>query len=197
MRSTRFIVSLFIIALVSMALLSCAGGKKGLQDVQEGEVPDWFVNTPQDPNFLFAATTATSQDLQLAIDKATTSARAEIGRQTDVKIQALQKRFDEEVGLGQDAQLLQQFTSATKTVVSTSLSGSRVSKQKQVKDGNLWRAYVLVEYPIGAANEALMKQIQNNNQMYTRFRASETFKELDNEVQKYEDFKKQQQQPAP
>jgi len=62
------------------------------------------------------------------------------------------------------------------------------------KDGTLWRAYVLVEYPIGAANQAFMEQVKKNDQMYTRFRASQTFKELDDEVKKYEDFKKQQTQ---
>ncbi|HQT92587.1 MAG TPA: hypothetical protein PL001_11240, partial [Candidatus Kryptobacter bacterium] len=53
---------------------------------------------------------------------------------------------------------------------------------------------VLVEYPIGAANEALMQQIKNNNQMYTRYRASQTFKELQDEVDKYDKYKQQQEQ---
>lgn len=188
----RVTVSILLILGLAIAIFGCASSQKGLSEAATGAVPEWFSNPPQDPNYLFAATTATSQDLQLAIDKAITSARAEIGRQTEVRVKALQKRFDEEVGIGDDAQLLQQFTAATKTVVSTSLSGSRVSKQTQVKDGNLWRAYVLVEYPIGAANEAFMQQIKKNNQMYTRFRASETFKELEEEVKKYEEFKKQQ-----
>ncbi len=86
------------------------------------------------------------------------------------------------------------FTQAEKTIVSTTLQGSKVRSQKIVKDGDLWRAYVLVEYPIGAANEALMQQIKNNNQMYTRFRASQAFKELQDEVDKYEKFKQQQEQ---
>jgi len=76
--------------------------------------------------------------------------------------------------------------------VSTTLNGSHVKSHNISKDGNLWRAYVLVEYPIGAANQAFMDQMKKNDQMYTRFRATQTFKELDDEVKKYEDFKKQQ-----
>jgi hypothetical protein len=105
----------------------------------------------------------------------------------------LQKRFTEETGTAGNAQLLDMFTQAGKIVVSTSLSGSKESKKKIVKDGNNWRAYVLVEYSVGAASEALMQQIKNNEQMYTRFRATQGFKELDDEVKKYEDFKKSQQ----
>jgi hypothetical protein len=184
---------LLFIPILGAAIIGC-GGSQSLQSAGTGDIPDWYVNVPQDPNYLFAANTQTSQDMQLAIDKATEAGRADIGRQMQVKIEGLQKRFSEETGTGNDAQLLQMFTQAEKTVVSTSLEGSRVKQQKIVKDGGLWRAYVLVEYPIGAANEALMQQIKNNNQMYTRYRASQTFKELQDEVDKYDKYKQQQEQ---
>jgi hypothetical protein len=176
----------------SLMLVSGCGGSKSLQSASECDVPDWYNNIPQDPNYLFAANTATSQDLQLAVDKATAGGRTEISRQVDVKISGLQKKFDEEVGVSQDAQLLQQYTDVKKLVVSNSLTGSRVKYQKQCKDGSIWRSYVLVEYPIGAPNQALIEAIKKNEQMYTRFQSSKSFKELDEEVAKYEDLKKQQ-----
>ena len=187
MRSRSFMASFAV--LVSLFLAGCSSSR-GLQSADEGDVPDWYMNVPQDPNYLFAANSQTSQDMQMATDKSVSAGRAEIGRQLDVRMQGLQKRFAEETGIGSDAQLLQMFTQAEKTVVSTTLNGSRIKDQKMIKDGNLWRSYVLIEYPMGAANEALMNQIRNNNQMYTRFRASQTFKELDDEVKKYEDSKK-------
>jgi hypothetical protein len=181
----------FLLIAMSLMLLGCSGSQT-LQSTDAGKVPDWFTNIPKDPNFIYAANTATSQDLQLAIDKATTGARAEIGRQVEIKIEGLQKRFQEETGTTADAQLLDQFTQANKTVVSTSLSGSKTTKQQQLKDGNQWRAYVLVEYPIGAANEAYLQQIKKNEQMYTRYRATQTFKDLEDEVKKLDEAKKQQ-----
>ena len=184
---------ILLISVVGAAIVGC-GGSKSLQSAGTGDIPDWYTNPPQDPNYLFAPNTQTSQDMQLAIDKATEAGRTDIGRQLEVKIEGLQKRFAEETGTGSDAQLLQMFTQAEKTVVSTTLQGSKVRNQKIVNDGGLWRAYVLVEYPIGAANEALMQQIKNNNQMYTRFRASQAFKELQDEVGKYEKYKQQQEQ---
>ena len=104
----------------------------------------------------------------------------------------MQKKFDEETGMGNDAQLLSMFTSASKTVVSTSLSGTRIAKQKIYRESGLFRAYVLIEYPIGSMNSALVDQIKKNEQMYTRFRASQTFDELEKETQKYEEFKQGQ-----
>ena len=187
----RYVFALAI--LFMMGIVGC-GGSRGLQTADTGNIPDWYSNPPQDPNYLYAANTQSSQDMQLAVDKATSAARADIGRQIELKIQGLQKRFSEETGTGSDAQLLQMFTQAEKTVVSTTLNGSRVKNQKINKDGSLWRAYILVEYPIGAANQALMDQLKKNEQAYTRFRATQTFKELDDEVKKYEEFKKQQTQ---
>jgi hypothetical protein len=181
-----------LMVVFGFAMFGC-GGTQPTQSGYMGDVPEWFTTIPRNANYLFAANTATSRDLQLAIDKATTGARTEIGRQLDTRISGLQKGFEEEVGVGSDAQLLQQFASTSKTVVSTSFSGSRVKYQKHSKDGSIWRAYVLVEYPVGAANEALMQAIKKNDQVYSRVRGTETFKELDAEVEKYEAFKRSQQ----
>ena len=187
---------LLLLPVLSVAIIGC-GGSKPLQSAETGDIPDWYTNVPQDPNYLFAPNSESSQDMQLAVDKATAAARADIGRQIQVKIEGLQKRFTEETGTGSDAQLLQMFTDAEKTVLSETLNGSKAKNQKIVKDGGLWRAYVLVQYPLGAANEALMQQIKNNNQMYTRFQATQTYKELQDEVDKYDKFKQQQEQAQP
>ncbi len=182
----RTIVSFLAFSLLAIALIGCGSSQKTV------DMSDWET-LPNDPNFFYAMNTQVSQDLQLAINKATADARAEIARQVEVKVNGLQKRFMEETGAGNNAQLLAMFTEATKTVVSVALTGSRVAKQKTEKEGNGWRAHVLVEYPIGAANQALQQQIKNREELYTRFRASQAYKELDEEVKKYEEWKKQQQ----
>ena len=47
-----------------------------------------------------------------------------------------------------------------------------------------------MELPIGAANAEMLAKIKENERMYTRYRASEAFKELEEEVEKYEKIKK-------
>ena len=185
---------LYAVIISALYVVGC-GGSQPLPQTDTGDVPEWYSNVPADPNYLYAVNTSTSRDMQLAVDKAMQAARTELGRQVEVKVNALQKRFQEETGIGDDAQLLDQFTQASKTVVSTSLSGSKEKQKKIVKDGNNWRAYVMVEYPLGAAQEALREQIKKNEQLYTRFRASQTYKELDDEVSKYEQSKKEATQP--
>jgi hypothetical protein len=189
----RTLISIACISIVALTLFGCSSGSQSIGGTSTGDIPDWYASVPKDPNVFFATNSQVSADMQLAVDKATNAARTELGQMVETKISGLQKRFTEETGTAGNAQLLDMFTQAGKIVVSTSLSGSKESKKKIVKDGNNWRAYVLVEYSVGAASEALMQQIKNNEQMYTRFRATQGFKELDDEVKKYEDFKKSQQ----
>ena len=49
-------------------------------------------------------------------------------------------------------------------------------------EGGVYRAYVLMELPTGEAARRLMEQVKANEQLYTHFRSSEAFKELDAEV---------------
>ena len=180
------------LVLLSFFLLVNCSSNTDMSQTDVGDIPDWYMNPPEDDNYIFSSKTATSQDMQLAIDKATTDARAEIGRTIELKLEGLQKRFDEEVGVRENATLLSQYTQATKTVVSTSLSGSQVKQKEFFKDGDIWRSYVMVEYPVGEANDAFVQQIKKQEELYTRFRSSETFKELEDEVKKYEQWKEKQ-----
>lgn len=184
---------LFLTATVLLAS-ACGGATPRPATSAEvvSDIPAWFTNTPNDPNFMYAASTAESRDMQLAVNKATTDGRSNIAQQMEARMQGLTRRFQEETGLGADAQLLDQFTTATKAVVNQTLSGSRVAKQEIKANGANYRAFVLVELPIGVASQALRERIRANEQMMTRFRSTEAFRELDAEVQRYEEFQRRQ-----
>lgn len=175
--------SLFVIS--ALILIGCGSSKVDLPKTDLGDIPEWYLNPPTDPNYFFAVNTETSRDLQMAVDKATTGARAAIARQIEVKMSSLEKQFKEEVGSGENSTLLSQFTQATKSVTNQTLSGSRVKEKKLIKDGSSYRAYVLLEYPVGAANVALMDALKKNQEMYTRFRSTQTFEELNKEIENY------------
>lgn len=193
MKRTRMVLVLGL----AVALVAAAGcGKKSKKmKTPTGaklEVPGWFVEPPEDNDHLFAAATATSLDLQTAIDKSKQDGRAEIARQLDLRITGMSKRFVEETGLDGDAELLGMFTQVSRSVISDSLNGTQVAKQELARESDWYRAYVLMEMPIGEANVAFMNRIRAQERLYTRFRASEAFEELDRMVEEYEDWKQQQ-----
>jgi len=191
----RFI-KLTLILMVVVVLIGCGASKqqtgvtpKATQETMEA-IPSWYLNPPEDPNFIISTGTAASRDLQLARDKASDAARMDVAKAIETKFNGLSKRFQEEVGTGDEAQYLDQFTQATKAVVSTVLSGAIIDKTDVKNEQGTFRVYVLMKMPIGASSEALMNKLKQQEQLYTRFRASETFKDIEAETDKFEQFKK-------
>lgn len=156
------------------------------------KAPDWYLNPPQDEEHIYGAATASSQSLQISLDKAKQDARLSIAEELESNIMGLVKKFDEEVGGAEDSELLQQFTQVSKNVVDKTLVGSRISKSKVEKEDGVYRAFVLMEIPLGDARAKLLDQLSSNKHLYTRFRASQSFQELKEEIDKLREFKKEQ-----
>jgi hypothetical protein len=197
----RLIKTSLLMAFLCLIIFWTGCGGKQVQTAQKSieikskdvkSVPDWFLNLPEDPNYLYAAATATSKDLQMAIDTAKHEGTVSVGQQLETRVSGLFKRFREETGVGEESELLAQTTAVSKAVVSESLNGCKAKKQEVFKEGILYRTYVLMEMPIGMANQALLSKIKAQNEMYTRFRASQAFDELEQEVEKYEQIKKEE-----
>jgi len=170
-----------------LVLVACGGSKtKNLAPAPDEIVaPEWFLSPPTDPNYIYAAASQVSRDQQISIQKAEVQARGNIAQQMELKISNLTKQFQEEVGVGEDSELLQEFTSVTKAVTQQTLGGSKRDQAKLMKEKNgMYRAYVLMSLPIGKANKQLMEKIKANQNLFTRFRSTEAFEELDNEIEK-------------
>ncbi|MCK5076467.1 MAG: LPP20 family lipoprotein [Calditrichia bacterium] len=181
-----------LMILMAVYFASCGGSKPATENKTNVDVPSWFISPPQDPNFIYATGTGESVNMQIAINKAKQEGSVAVAQQLTVKMKGLVKKFEEEIGTGEETTLLSQFTQATKAVINTELVGSKVNEQEIRKEGKLYTVFVLMEMPIGAASEALMDKLKKKEEMYTRFRSTQTFKELDKEINDYENYKKNQ-----
>ena len=187
-------VRYFSLLVISFFVFSCSGIKKttippnASDETIEG-MPEWFLKTPEDPNYLFAATSSVSRDMSLAIKKATADGRADISLQIENQTEVLEKRFTEEVGTGEAAEYLDLFTGVSKTVTSQTLYGAKVIKKEIKKKENIYRAYTLMQMPLGEIKAEYLNEIKKRKSLYTRFRSGKAFKELEEEVKKYEEQK--------
>ena len=189
------LVSAFVLGL---ALLGC-GGAKTPQAIQQETVqktmesiPPWFPAPPADAEHLYGTGTGESGDMQFAVNKAEQAARVQITSNIEAKVSSLFKTFSEETGVGQDAEFISMSTGVSKTVASEVISGTRIKDQKIVPEGGRYRAYVLMEMAIGEAQARLQAQIKAQNRLYTQFRASQGYQELEKEVEAFEEFKSEQ-----
>ena len=197
----KFIGILLVVLLLgSVALCVGCSKKEVVPVVVEPEnplAPDWYFNLPTDPNNFYSVAEAVSNSMQFAADRAKNLARVELANQFQVKISALFKQFREEIGAPEDAELLQLAMAVSKSVVSEAINGSKLVKQEMresAKDdgGKIYQAFVLLEMGIGEANSTLMSKVKANNRLYTQFRASKGFQELEKEVEEYEKWKKEE-----
>ena len=154
-----------------------------------GNMPEWFMNPPKKEGFRYNAGTATSQDMQLALDKARTSAATTLAGLVESEWNGLAKRAQEETGLGPDSDIIDQFSNTQEQIISKQLNDLYIAEQtvqdEKSDKGRIYRAYVLVEFNEGAANERLLAQLKANEKIYNAIRATELFEEMEDKVEKY------------
>jgi hypothetical protein len=180
----------WVSVLILVALIAgCAKGKapSDAKAVKQtlSETPKWYDKPPRDDDHLYAASTATSQDLQMAVDKAKQDAMVNLGTQFEANVRGLFQRFQEETGLAGDSQFIEESTRTSEVLVDEVLIGVREKDKAMKQEGNTYRAYILMELPIGEANLALAERLRQNEYLYTRVRATEAYKELERKIEEH------------
>ena len=130
----------FILGAALAAFYGCGGPKTtNLAPTPSKEVikkaPDWFLDLPENKNYLYGVGTATSRDMQVGLNKARTTAQTDLAQQLTTHLGNLTKQFQEETGLGSDSELLTQFSAATKAVTDETLIGSKEDKREILPEG--------------------------------------------------------------
>ncbi|MDP8239876.1 MAG: hypothetical protein P9X24_12365 [Candidatus Hatepunaea meridiana] len=191
--------TLVIAALITVFLIGCGGTKPptihpDASSQTQGNIPEWYLDTSEDTNFLFAVGNGVSQDMDLAEDKAIQTATNRIAGQLEKKFNGYIKGMKEEAGSPENAQLVSTFTKATKGVVSTVLSGVTTHKKAIQREGNLWRVYVKMKMAKGASEQAMLNKMKQQEAMFARFRETQVMGEMEKEIEKFENYKKEQGQ---
>lgn len=147
------------------------------------DIPSWFINMPIDSAALFSGGTATSSDLQLAMDKAVLNAKRSLADRINSTLSSKMKEFLSETGSNEDAQVMSEVERITSNLITeVNVSGYSRDKTDVKPTGTQYRAYVLLRYPLGKANQILVDQVKKNGVVEARVRASKAFQELEAEI---------------
>ena len=146
-------------------------------------IPTWFISVPTDNTALFSAGTATSSDLQLAMDKAVLNAKRILADRINSTLSSKMKEFLSETGSDEDAQVLSEVERITSNLITeVNVAGYTQEKAEVKPTGTQYRAYVLLRYPLGKANQILVDQVKKNGVVEARVRASKAFQDLEAEI---------------
>ncbi len=128
----------------------------------------------------------TSKREDIAREKAQTDGRAKIALGMEVKVQALQKKFVEEIGSNEDTEINEAFTSVTKQMASTVLQGAFPEEERMTEKDGMITIYVLMAIDPSTFNKSFMDEMKSKPKVYERFRASQAYDELKTEMDAYE-----------
>ena len=149
------------------------------------ELPDWFINLPRSDHAVYAAGTATSPDVQLAMDKSELNAKRSLADRINSALSSKMKEFIAETGQGEDTVVVTEAERVTTNLITeVNVAGYNRTKSKILAQGRQYRAYVLLEYPVGKANRLLVDQIKKNRVLESKLRASKAFKELEEDIKR-------------
>jgi len=200
----KFLMLLFVVAFTLSMIVACGGSKattKGADSGSEGfeEIKDPFqdltdiANNIIDGGGVAAVGQGVSARQDLAEKKAVTDAQGKLAEIFNTKVQRMKKSFQEEIGSADDSEINEAFTEVTKTLTSQMLQGAITKQKKYLRDKatNQFTCGAVVAIEPNKVNMSILDEMKNKKpKLYERFRASQAYEELKNEM---EDYEKQQQ----
>jgi len=187
---------LYILSITILCLLFIGCGSKSGPNLSPEassktvkNVPDWYLETPNNEGYVYAAANGTSQNMQLAIDKARMAAVSNLSQMIKSEWSGYTQRVQEEIGSGIDSKLLDKFSQTQENTISNQLENVIV-KEKDIQVMNssgtrIYNVYILVEYDTNAAHERLLQQIKADQELYDAIKAAELVDEMEQKVEAY------------
>ena len=177
-----------LIVLTTLVMINCSGAKEVSDMPSNGnnpkgpvDLPDWFINSPEeDDMYIYAVGMGESRKMDLAMDKAKQAGKVELSERISASVQSQVKSFTQEAGMGDDIQIVEFYQSTSKTVTDNTLNGVTVLKRYPYeKAGGTWIAYVQLGLKKDAVSTAVVNVIKNEEALYSEFKASQAFQELE------------------
>ena len=182
-----------IVSMVAILLLiGCASTTNGVPSRQPRPAitPKRLVTPASDEYMLYARGLSTDQLVEEEADRAAIlRARQQLAATIETHIKSLTKQAREQVGIGRDAELNSQYSNAVKATVKQTLNITvpfKAAETRWDENRNGFRAEVIYKVDIGPVNKSILENIKQRKNLYERFRTSELFKELEEEIEKKE-----------
>ncbi|MDC1281813.1 hypothetical protein N8Z09_04075, partial [Methylophilaceae bacterium] len=138
-----------------MALVGCASSPQSPQEVVVqntiNNLPSWYTELPEadeDNKVLYVAGTGASGMLMLAKDKAILDVEKQLANKISAKVSSRFKQYIREVGAGTPLTIQDNEQVVKKLVTEANVAGYIQKDSTVVREGSMYRFYILAEYPI-------------------------------------------------
>lgn len=151
---------------------------------QVDDIPDWFIDPPVADMAVYAVGSARSTNLDMALTKATLSAKRQLADRLSGELTEKIREFASEIGEGDNLEVIEELERATANVVrKTAVHGYRVAdKEIQPALGGRFQVYILLEYGSEEINKVLKRKLQDERTKTKNKRKKELFEQLEKEL---------------
>lgn len=180
MKSFKIIALMLVVLLV----LAACGGQKGPKGPKKVYYPDWW-QMQNSPEYVQTYGMAEKVSQNTSYDAAYANAMLQAAQYVESYVKGMVKNYEEEAGV-ENPTVTALTSKVVKVVSSSKFANAMVTKQETVvTENNRYKTFVRVSIPKEAVNENLVDKIKKEEALYNAFKASQSFKELDEEVEKY------------
>ena len=150
------------------------------------QIPKWYIEIPKDKENVYSTGTATAPDLQLAVDIATMNAKTTLADRINGRLDAMIKTFIAKVGQDDlDSEVLTEVEKVSKNLIAeVDVAGYVPTTVKVYPSGTQFRAFVLLTYSEKEARKVIVNRMRKNRLAYSKLKATDAWKELEDEVEK-------------
>ena len=148
-------------------------------------IPTWYKTLPKEDNIIYTVGSATSPNLQLAVDMATLNAKYTLADRINGKLDAMMKTFTSKIGSDDiDSSVLSEVEKVSKNVIaSVDVAGYNPKEIEVYPSGTQYRAFVLLEYSDDEARKIIINRLRKDQMVYAKLKSTNAWKELENEVE--------------
>ena len=150
------------------------------------QIPKWYLEIPKDKENVYSTGTATAPDLQLAVDIATMNAKTTLADRINGRLDAMIKTFIAKVGQDDlDSEVITEVERVSKNLIAeVDVAGYVPTTVKVYPSGTQFRAFVLLTYSEKEARKVIVNRMRKNRLAYSKLKATDAWKELEDEVEK-------------
>ena len=154
-------------------------------------IPEWYMNMPKgSETVMYARGTHVSVDLDQSELMAIEQAKIKLAMNLQVRMNAKIQTAAKEAGIDGDLTLKQEFNTISTSVANkVSLNGFKIHNTHMAPvQNNKFRTYIVLEFNIGLAYKAYLKNIENNQVIkknLNKLKDTEAFKELEQYVSEF------------
>lgn len=179
-RSQVFLMLIF--GLMLLIVWGCGGTSNNAPEgAKKVYRPDWWNSQPSDSH-ICSYGQAEKVSETASMDAAKANALLEAAQYVEINVKGMIKNYEEEAGV-KDPQVLALSQKVIKAISDARFANVVPGKMEtiliQTENGERYKTFIQMMIPKTEVNKNVVNQIRNEEALYNQFKASQAFKELD------------------